>query len=101
MSPRIASFSKNGVRLLSAPGTSETRADGIGEIAGIAQHVAGRHGGRIGGGEDREQRMAIAEADPFTRNGRHGRCRAVIHYPKAQSVGADVLSNRAAVVGAW
>ena len=33
------------------PWNFEARVDGIGEVAGISQHMPGRYTGRIGGGE--------------------------------------------------
>ena len=78
-------------RRRSAAGARHRKAgiDRVREIAGIAELVAGRHAGRVGGGEGREQRMAVAQADAVARDRGHGRGRRVVHHARAQAVGDE------------
>ena len=84
---RVA-FQERGQR---AAGTRnlETCIDRIGEIPRVAQHVTGRHRGRIRGGESREQRMAVAQIHTLTRDRRHGRSSRIIDHAEAQAVGHE------------
>ena len=65
----------------------EAGVDRIGKIAGVAQHVAGRHGRRVRGGEGWKQRVAVAQADAAARDRRHGRGGAFVHHAEPQAVG--------------
>ena len=65
----------------------EARVDGVGEIPGVAEHVAGRHARGIRRGERRKKGMAVAQAHPLARERGHGRGGDIIDRAKAQAVG--------------
>ena len=67
----------------------EAGVDRVGEVAGIAEHVAGRHARRVRRGEGRKQRVAVAQAHAFARDRRHGRRGRVVDHAKAQAVGNE------------
>ncbi len=67
----------------------KTGVNSVREISGVAEHVAGRHSGRIGGGEGRKQGVAIAQAHAQPRHGGHGWRGVVVHHAKAQPVGDE------------
>jgi hypothetical protein len=77
----------------------ERRIDGVAEIAGVAEKVAGRHRRCIGGGEGREYRMAVDEGDAFARQRRHvGRGR-VVDGSRPQPVGDEDYDVMASGLG--
>ena len=75
-------------RLVDA-GDLEARVDRVGEVPGIAEHVAGRHDRSIRHGEGWKQRMAVAQTDALARERGHGGGGNVIDRTKAQAVGDE------------
>ncbi len=77
---------------LAGAGHLEAGIDRVGEIAGVAEHMPGRHDGRIRGSESRKQRMTVAQAHALAGNRRHGRSGAVVDRAETKPVG-DVKNH--------
>src|SRR5664279_4381792 len=60
--------------------------DRVADVAGVAEIMAGRHGGGVGGGESGEQRMRVLEIDALVADRRHGRRALRRHHEGAQAV---------------
>ncbi len=67
----------------------EAGIDGIGEIAGVAEHMPGGHRRRVRRGESRKQRVAVAQAYAVARDRSHGRGRGVVDHAGTQAVGDE------------
>jgi hypothetical protein len=81
-------FQKRGERIAGARHL-ESSVDRVGEIAGVAEHVAGRQARGVRHGEGRKQRVAVAQAHPFAGDRRHGRRGRVVDHAGAQAVGDE------------
>src|SRR6185437_10510919 len=75
--------------------------DGVAEVAGITEQMAGRHGGRVGGGEGRKQRMRILEVDPLVADLGHRRRGFRRDDPPAQAVWHEQNEIMRRVVLRW
>ena len=63
--------------------------DRVGEHAGVAEIMAGRHRRAVGHGEGREQRMRVLEVDALVADLGHGRCGLGSDLQRAQPVGDE------------
>ncbi len=75
--------------------------DRVGEHAGVAEEVAGRHARGIGHGEGREQRMRIGEIDALVAHRRHGGGALRRHREGAQAVRHEQDQVMRRLRGGW
>ena len=63
--------------------------DGVGEVAGVAEHVSGGECRGVRRREGGKQRVAVAQRDAIARQRRHGRGRGVVDHAESQTVGHE------------